>query len=124
MKAYQALWPIATQCRTLGVSLSGYYAWRARPLSKRAKVNAKLKEQIKASHTRSDGTYGAPRIWKDLMDVGIRVSKKRVARLMREMGICGVSRRKSTQTTRKAHQTRKAPDLVMRDFTVATVNKL
>ena len=58
------------------------------------------------------------------MDVGIRVSKKRVARLMREMGICGVSRRKSTQTTRKAHQARKAPDLVMRDFTVATVNKL
>ena len=54
-----------------------------------------LKKHIKAFHTRSDGTYGAPRIFKDLMDVGIRVSKKRVARLMREMGICGISRRKS-----------------------------
>lgn len=58
------------------------------------------------------------------MDMGIRVSKKRVARLMREIGICGVSRRKNTQTTVKTHQAHKAPDLVKRDFTVATVNKL
>ena len=58
------------------------------------------------------------------MDMGILVSKKRVARLMREMNICGVSRRKSTQTTVKARQDRKAPDLVKRDFTVATINKL
>ncbi len=124
MKAHQALWPIATQCRTLGVSLSGYYAWRARPPSKRAKVDEQLKEHIKTFHTRSDSTYGAPRIWKDLMDVGVQVSKKRVARLMREMGIYGVSRRKSTQTTVKAQKDRKAPDLVKRDFTVATINKL
>ncbi len=61
---------------------------------------------------------------KDLMDMGILVGKKRVARLMREMGICGVSRRKSTQTTRKAQRSDKAPDLVKRDFTVPTVNKL
>ena len=79
VKAHQALWPIATQCRVLGVSLSGYYAWRARPPSKRAKVDADLKKKIKAFHTRSDSTYGAPRIWKDLMDMGIRVGKKRVA---------------------------------------------
>lgn len=82
----------------------------------------------RAFHTRSDSTYGAPRIWKDLMDVGILVGKKRIARLMREMGICGISRRKSTQTTVKAQKANKAPDkapdLVKRDFTVATVNKL
>ena len=108
----------------LGVSLSGYYAWRAGPPSKRAKVDADLKKHIKAFHTRSDGTYGAPRIFKDLMDVGILAGKKRVARLMREMGIYGVSRRKGTQTAVKAHQERKAPDLVKRDFSVATVNKL
>ena len=124
IKAHQARWPIATQCRVLGVSLSGYYAWRARPPSKRAKVDTQLKAHIKAFHTRSDSTYGAPRIWKDLMDLGIRVGKKRVARLMREMTICGISRRKSTTTTRKTHQAVKAPDLVKRDFTVATVNKL
>ena len=80
MKAHQALWPIATQCRVLSVSLSGYYAWRARPPSKRAKVDMDLKQHIKAFHTRSDSTYGAPRIFKDLMDMGIRVGKKRVAR--------------------------------------------
>ena len=56
--------------------------------------------------------------------MGIRVGKKRVARLMREMSIFGVSRRKSTQTTRKAQRSDKAPDLVKRDFTVATINKL
>ena len=50
------------------------------------------------------------------MDMGIRVGKKRVARLIREMNICGVSRRKSTQTTVKARQANKAPDLVKRDF--------
>ena len=54
----------------------------------------------------------------------IKVGKRRIARLMRELGICGVSRRKSTQTTRKAQKADKAPDLVKRDFTVATVNKL
>lgn len=111
MKAHQARWPIATQCRVLGVSLSGYYAWRARPPSKRAKVDAQLKAHIKAFHTRLDSTYGAPRIWKDLMDMGIRVGKKRVARLMREMSICGISCRKSTQTTRQAQRSDKAPDL-------------
>ena len=83
-----------------------------------------LKKHIKAFHTRSDSTYGAPRIWRDLMDIGIRVGKKRVARLMREMGICGISRRKRTQTTVKVQSARKAPDLVKRDFTVATINKL
>ena len=60
------------------------------PPSKRAQVDADLKAHIKAFHTRSDSTYGAPRIWRDLMDMGILVSKKRVARLMREIGICGV----------------------------------
>ena len=58
------------------------------------------------------------------MDMGILVGKKRVARLMREMNICGISRRKSTQMTRKAQKADKAPDLVKRDFAVATVNKL
>ena len=58
------------------------------------------------------------------MDMGILVSKKRVARLMREMNIYGISRRKSTQTTVKAQKDRKAPDLIKRDFTVATISKL
>ena len=73
------------------------------------RFDADLKAHIKAFHTRSDGTYGAPRIWRDLMDMGILVSKKRVARLMREIGICGVSRRKRTQTTVKAQKANKAP---------------
>ncbi len=124
MKAHQAKWPITTQCRVLGVSLSGYYAWRGRPPSPRAKVDADLKEQIKAFHARSDSTYGAPRIWENLAALGIRIGKKRVARLMVEIGIFGVSRRKGIRTTRKGKKAQKAPDLVKRDFTVEAPNKL
>ena len=124
MKAHQVFWPIATQCRVLGVSKSGYYAWRGRPPSRRAQVDADLKEQIEAFHTRSDGTYGTPRIWEDLVGLGICVGKKRVARLMREIGICGVSRRKRVTTTRKGKKAQQAPDLVKRDFTVQAPNKL
>ena len=91
---------------------------------RRTQVDAGLKERIKAFHTRSDGTYGTPRIWEDLVGLGICVGKKRVARLMREIGICGVSRRKRTTTTRKDKQTRKAPDLLKRDFVVSDPNKL
>ena len=57
MKAHQALYPVATQCRVLGVSTSGYYAWLKRPISRRAAADLVLKERIVAIHTRSFGTY-------------------------------------------------------------------
>ncbi len=66
VKSHQAFWSVSTQCRVLCVSLSEYHACRTRPPSKRAKVDAQLKEHIKAFHTRSDGTYGAPRIRKEV----------------------------------------------------------
>ena len=111
-------------CRVLGVSTSGYYAWCHRPLSKRAKDDEKLTEQIRAFHQRSNGTYGAPRIFQDLREVGVHTSKKRVARLMRQANICGVSRRKGILTTYRSITDEKAPDLVRRDFSVDKPNKL
>ena len=57
-----AIHPVATLCRVLGVSPSGYYAWSKRPLSRRAKDDAVLIERIRATHAASKGTYGAPRI--------------------------------------------------------------
>ena len=83
-----------------------------------------LKKHIEAFHTRSDGTYGCPSHLERPDGYGHPCRQEARGGLMHEMGICGVSRRKSTQTTVKAHQDRKAPDLVKRDFTVATVNKL
>ena len=88
MKAHQAEYPIATQCRVLGVSTSGYYAWLKRAPAARSKANAELLEEIKKSHKKSDGTYGAPRIHADLpKEMG--ASLNRVARVMCDVGIQG-----------------------------------
>ena len=111
-------------CRVLGVSTSGYYAWCHRPVSKWAQDDGKLTEQIRAFHQRSNGTYGAPRIFQDLKEIGVRTSKKRVARLMRQAKICGVSRRKGMKTTHRSITADKVPDLVKRDFSVDKPNKL
>jgi putative transposase len=79
----RARYPIAVMCRILGVSLSGYYAWVKRPACARALMDTALTAEIRAAHAASKGTYGAPRLQIDLAEAGIRVSRKRVARLMR-----------------------------------------
>ena len=111
-------------CRVLEVSTSGYYAWRNRKASKRDKDDQVLTEQIKAIHTRSRGTYGAPRIHAELRDEGVSIGCKRVARLMQAEGLQGVSRRKGITTTIRSTRDRPAPDLVERDFTAETPNRL
>ena len=74
-------------CRLLDVSASGYYAWLERAPSARAVSDAELLEKIRAIHTASRGTYGAPRILHELRETHeLHVSRKRVARLMREAG--------------------------------------
>jgi hypothetical protein len=79
---HQADYPIATMCRVLGVSSSGYHAWVKRCPSQRAETDAVLIAAIRAAHTASRGTYGAPRVHAELAAKGIRVDCKRVARLM------------------------------------------
>lgn len=116
MSENQAVYPIATMCRLLGVSTSGYYAWAKRRPSRRARDDAALLAEIRTAHAASHGTYGAPRIQIDLAERGLRVGRKRVARLMAAAGIAGVSRRKFVTTTVKRGG-RPAPDLVDRDFT-------
>ena len=99
MSENRARYPIAVMCRVLDVSSSGYYAWVKRRPSARTVTDAALIVEIRAAHAASKGTYGAPRIQIDLADAGIRVSRKRIARLMRNAGLAGVSRRKGTVTT-------------------------
>jgi putative transposase len=113
----QAVYPIATMCRLLGISTSGYYAWAKRSPSRRARDDAALLAEIRMAHVASHGTYGAPRIQIDLADRGFHVGRKRVARLMAAAGIVGVSRRKFVTTTKR--DGRPAPDLVDRNFTAA-----
>lgn len=124
MKAHQAVWPIATQCRVLGVSPSGYYAWLKRPMSARQKSNNELGETLCDLHKASRGTYGRPRLQADLRDLGIFASDKRVAREMRVQKLIGASRRRGFNTTVRDVDARPAPDLVQRSFTASAPNKL
>ncbi len=124
MKANQAVYPVALMCRLLGVSPSGYYAWCGRARCARSRSNEALKERIGAIHERSRGTYGVPRIHAELVAEGASVSRKRIARLMRELGIEGVSRRKRTRTTVRGEESRAAADLVDRDFTAPGPDRL
>jgi putative transposase len=113
-------------CRVLGVSPGGYYAWRKRAPSTRSISDEALTRRIRAIHESkaSDGTYGAPRIHAELIDLKIRVGRNRVARLMREAGIRGVCRRKWITTTVRGENVRPAPDLVDRDFHAERPNQL
>ena len=110
--------------RVLGVSASGYYAWHQRDASARSLEDAELLEQIRGFHRLSRGTYGAPRLHRDLRAAGVWIGRKRVARLLKQAGLRGVSRRKWPVTTIRAAHARPAPDLVQRAFTATGPNQL
>jgi len=124
MSTNQARFRVATMARVLGVSTSGYYAWRQRPPSARAQADADLTARVRAIHADSRGTYGAPRIHAELAEAGVAVGRKRVARVMRAAGIAGVSRRRGPRTTRREVQARPAPDRVERHFAADAPNRL
>ena len=111
-------------CRVLGVSTSGYYAWRARDESRRRREDAELAGQIEQIHCESRGTYGAPRVYEELRARGTRVGRKRVARLMRASSLTGISRRKAVRTARRKPPAQPAPDLVDRKFRANRPNQL
>ena len=110
---------ISRMSRVLGVTAAGYHAWKTQPASARSIEDERLKERLVVHFEASHGTYGAPRIQDDLADEGIPVSRKRVARLMRELSIAGVSGREGKRRRRKstAPETDAVKDLVRRDFT-------
>jgi putative transposase len=125
VNANQADAKVRTMCRVLQVSPSGYYAWRDRAPSQRAIDNAVVTERIRAVHTESDATYGMPRVRAELIDQGMKVSRQRVARLMRLAHIRGVSRRRAwVVTTRRDKDNKPAPDLVKREFKAIGPNQL
>lgn len=110
--------------RLLGVSPSGFYAWRNRPECPRRQEDARLRQLILAIHKRSRHTYGWPRIWDELhFDHDVRCSRKRVFRLMRQLGIKGVHRRRYRKTTERDLDAAPAPDLINRIFTATRPNE-
>jgi putative transposase len=123
--AEKANYPISLLCRVLKVSRSGYYDWKDRPPSKRDREDAALTFRITEIHERSRGTYGYPRVHAELQALGIRCSRKRVARLMRKAGIRGCLRgRRKRRTTRRDKHATPAPDLVGRNFAATAPDRL
>jgi putative transposase len=122
--AERANYPVALLCRMLGVSKSGYYAWRSRPPSPRIQQDALLTKKIREIHSRSRQTYGYPRVHAELRALGVRCGRRRVARLMRVAGLRGCMRGKKRGTTRRDPRTAPAPDLLRRDFVTAQPNRV
>ena len=112
---HQAEFDINRMCVLVGVSRSGFYAWRDRPMSDRDLDNAYLSNAIHTIFTTSRCTYGAPRVLGQLRNNGVRCSKKRVARLMAEHGWVGAHSRRKWRRGNKMPAP--AADLLDRDFT-------
>ncbi len=90
-------------CRLVGVAASGFYAWLRRPVSGRHEDDRRVSERIEAIFAASRRTYGSPRVHADLRAQGVRVSRKRVERLMRASGLRVPARRRVPRTTDSRH---------------------
>lgn len=121
----EVAFPIQAMCQLLGVSRSGYYAWKARPSSEAETKTATLAAQIASVHQRSRGIYGSPRVHRELRAMGIRVGRKRVERLMRENGLQGAQKRRfRCCTTDSRHTYPVAPHRLNRAFNPPQANRV
>jgi transposase InsO family protein len=121
--AEKARWPVLVLCAVLGVSRAGYYAWKGRGPSARARADADLGAEIEAAHARSRRTYGSPRVYRALKARGFRVSRKRIERLMRERGIVARRKRRFRKTTDSRHSFPIAPNTLNREFYAGAPNE-
>jgi transposase InsO family protein len=124
MDAQRREFRVGTMCEVLGVSRSGYYAWRRRPASRRDESNAKLTETIRVIHEQSRQIYGSPRIYATLQQRGIACGRHRVARLMREEGIRSKTKRRFRSIATKRAEMPAAPNRLERRFTAARPNRV
>ena len=114
---------MAALCRMLGVSRSGYYAWRQAPESPRAAENRRMDADIQRLFDEHRGRYGAPRITLDLQADGWHVSRRRVAKRMPAMGLRARAARRFKATTQSTHRLPVAPNRLQQDFTAAGPNQ-
>lgn len=121
---HRGIWPIEFACEALGISRSGFYAWRRRPLSRRARTDAAILATIRASFAMSDATYGVRRMLDDVRDAGHVCGRDRVGRLMRAAALRARPRRraKPTDTGERAEHAI-APNLLDRQFTAMAPNQ-
>lgn len=116
IQAQEVAFSVQVMCQVLGVSRSGYYAWKTRPEAPVDAAQVAISAEIAAAHKRSRGTYGSPRVHRELRARGVRISRKRVERLMREKGLKGAQKRKFRCTTDSRHALPIAPNELNRNF--------
>jgi putative transposase len=125
MLAEKAHYPIRVMARVLGVTASGYYTWRGRPLiTPQIRRNAALRRRIRLIHAESRGTYGSPRVLRALRDAGERVGRNRIIRAMRRERLTGKPRRRFRVTTQADPAAVPAPNRLARQFAVDGPNRV
>jgi putative transposase len=115
--------PVQRLCRVLGVSQSGYFAWKGRPSSRRQREDMVLLAHVRSAFALSNGTYGSPRMTRELREQGLAVSRRRTARLMRDNGLCARQKRRFKRTTDSEHSWPIAPNLLDQDFAATAPNQ-
>lgn len=115
---------VERMCKVLEVSRSGYYKWLKRKQSKRKEENDRLKLKISEIYWQSKGSYGSPRVYRKLRNQGIRCNKKRVERLMKELGLKAIQKRKFKATTNSNHNLPVNENILNREFDVKERNKV
>jgi putative transposase len=121
--AKKATMPIAQLCCMLGVSVSGYYAWKGRKASQRQRDDLVCLAYIRGHFTCSNETYGSPRMYAELKAEGLGVGRHRIARLMRQNGLKALQKRRYKKTTDSQHGGPVAPNLLDQDFTATGPNQ-
>jgi len=119
----KAKFPVHRLCGVLGLSQSGYFAWRGRPACRRQRDDMVLLAHVRSGFALSNGTYGSPRMRRELQDAGLVVGRRRIARLMRDNGLQARHKRRFKRTTDSHHAGPIAPNLLDQDFTATGPNK-
>ena len=115
--------PVQRLCKVLGVSASGYFAWKDRRVCRRQRDDMVLLAHVRSAFALSNGTYGSPRMVHELRDDGLRIGRRRIARLMRENAMKARQKRRFKRTTDSLHAFPVAPNLLDQDFTATGPNQ-
>ena len=115
--------PVQRLCKVLGVSESGYFAWKGRPACRRRGEDMVLLAHVRSAFALSNGTYGSPRMTHELRDHGLQVGRRRTARLMRDNGLKAGQKRRFKRTTDSEHAWPIAPNLIDQDFAATAPNQ-
>lgn len=120
---HRGAWPVLMMCEALGVSRSGFYAWLVRPQSQRSLDDESMGLAVRQSHVDSDRTYGARRVWRDVLELGHRCGLHRIERLMRSQALRARPRRRAKPVDQGERTAPPAPNLLDRQFNAAGPNQ-